>query len=319
MFKKSFKYYKSRKPPPNLTQVLDFLKSEDLLCDNKIKKVPLRMTNLDPFFGLKPLDTWEVYEIVAMPGLLFVKNPFTNLGQRYWTVRCLRDYTKRPNKSNLDPFNKPEDTKNWWDICQNGNKLLLDKMRWVTLGYHHNWDTKVYTENNRGQFPTDLKHMTEFLAKVLGFEQFSAQAAIVNFYHLNSTLSGHTDHSERNLNAPLFSLSFGQKAIFLIGGQQLEDQAIPLFLHSGDILVMSKDSRLNYHGVPKILQGDVSEWSSPESESVPNEYDDVVKVCKDNSAWKPFGDYLKHSRINVNVRQVLFDGEIQLSEEINVF
>jgi len=22
-------------------------------------------------------------------------------------------------------------------------KLLLQKLRWATLGYHHNWDTKV--------------------------------------------------------------------------------------------------------------------------------------------------------------------------------
>lgn len=48
--------------------------------------------------------------------------------------------------------------------------------------------------------------MCEFFANVLGFTQFTSEAAIVNYYHMDSTLSGHTDHSEPNLNAPLFSL-----------------------------------------------------------------------------------------------------------------
>lgn len=35
---------------------------------------------------------------------------------------------------------------------------------------------------------------------------FKPEAAIINYYHLDSTLSGHTDHSELDLTAPLFSL-----------------------------------------------------------------------------------------------------------------
>ena len=40
--------------------------------------------------------------------------------------------------------------------------------------------------------------------------RYMAEAAIVNFYPMTGTLSGHTDHSEHNLAAPLLSISLGQ-------------------------------------------------------------------------------------------------------------
>lgn len=65
---------------------------------------------------------------------------------------------------------------------------------------------QIYSEESKDPFPKDLGEMCEFFANVLGFTQFTSEAAIVNYYHMDSTLSGHTDHSEPNLNAPLFSL-----------------------------------------------------------------------------------------------------------------
>ena len=47
--------------------------------------------------------------------------------------------------------------------------------------------------------------------------------------------------------------SLGQDAIFLIGGPTKQTKPLPLLLHSGDIVVMSGDSRLSYHAIPKIL------------------------------------------------------------------
>ncbi|ENN71845.1 hypothetical protein HUJ04_001021 [Dendroctonus ponderosae] len=311
MFKDKFKYYKSKNPTPELGRVLNF-NSVDPNTRNKVQKVALPVQDVPVFFGFKPLESWEVYEIIDRPGLIFIKNPFTILGQRYWTVRCLKDFSNKPNKSNLDSAKKIPDNKDWWEMCQNNNVLLLNKLRWVTLGYHHNWDTKVYSESNRGKFPKDLQEMASFLATTLGYSRYSAEAAIINYYHMDSTLSGHTDHSERNLAAPLFSFSFGQTAIFLIGGPTLQDIAIPLFIRSGDIVVMSKESRLCYHGVPKILQVDNRMWCSLEQGSdklVPKDYKETVDICKDENLWKPFGSYLTHSRININVRQVLFEGE----------
>ena len=52
--------------------------------------------------------------------------------------------------------------------------------------------------------------MSRLLLLHLGLARdFRAEAAIVNYYPMDATLSGHTDHSEHNLDAPLLSISLG--------------------------------------------------------------------------------------------------------------
>lgn len=50
--------------------------------------------------------------------------------------------------------------------------------------------------------------MTKTIAHSLGYSNYNCEAAIINYYHMDSTLSGHTDHSEQNLEAPLFSFRY---------------------------------------------------------------------------------------------------------------
>lgn len=154
--------------------------------------------------------------------------------------------------------------------------------------------------------------------QVLGHSNFNAEAAILNLYHMDSTLSGHTDFSEENLDAPLISFSFGQTAIFLLGGRTKEDgEPTAMFLRSGDIAVMSKESRLSVHGVPKILQMDSRFWDGFEetANGINKECKSVVNICRKEELWKPFDNYLNHSRININVRQVLNRGQKRLCNE----
>ncbi|KAG7197338.1 hypothetical protein KM043_018450 [Ampulex compressa] len=246
MFRNSFKYYKSRNPPPDLKDVIDLHK---LGC-NGVRNVKVQLTDgqHEDEFGLRPMVDWQAYELLDIPGLIFIKNPFTPNGQRYWITKCLKDYTKKPNKLNIDAHDLMTETENWWNICFSDDKCLLSKLRWATLGYHHNWDTKVYTEDSKSDMPAEVAGLTSIFATALGFQDFKAEAAIINYYRLNSTLAGHTDHSEINIEAPLFSISFGQTAIFLIGGLSQEDAAKALFLHSGDVIVMSGKSRLRTSG-----------------------------------------------------------------------
>lgn len=174
-------------------------------------------------------------------------------------------------------------------IFRNGiNLKLRDQLRWATLGYHHDWDTKVYSETAKSEFPMDLSKLSKTIIKLLQFpDEFMAEAAIVNFYHPSSTLSGHTDHSEYNLSAPLLSISFGLSAIFLIGGHSLDDEPVAILLRSGDTIIMSNESRLCYHGVPKVLLPKNDQYFS-----------------YDNELDEPFKSYMQVTRININVRQV---------------
>lgn len=54
------------------------------------------------------------------------------------------------------------------------------------------------------------------------------------------------------------SFSFGQDCIFLIGGPTKATKPVPLFLHSGDISLMTGPARLSFHAVPRILHADPS-------------------------------------------------------------
>lgn len=55
-------------------------------------------------------------------------------------------------------------------------------------------------------FPSDLAALSTYVNRIVGHkDDFNAEAAIINFYHFDSTLSGHTDHSEIDMSAPLFS------------------------------------------------------------------------------------------------------------------
>lgn len=105
---------------------------------------------------------------------------------------------------------------------------------------------------------------------------------------------------------------------------------------------MSKESRLCYHAVPRILKIDIGWLNAPIDEctdkknsvsddvdttpsgnckkrrltpkSNNNEYSDAFEDGLWNDVlnqeqWKPFSDYISDCRINVNVRQVLNQGE----------
>lgn len=59
-------------------------------------------------------------------------------------MKCLRDYTKKPNKSNIDNNDNVLENFEWWQLSQfNIDSKIAKKLRWITLGYHHNWNTKV--------------------------------------------------------------------------------------------------------------------------------------------------------------------------------
>lgn len=116
-----------------------------------------------------------------------------------------------------------------------------------------------------------------------------------------------------------FSSSFGQSAIFLVGGPTLDEEGVPLFLQSGDVLLMSRDSRLCYHAVPRILTAATTPWTLPTisatTASVRSESNfdaELASAVCCEEFWEPFERFVMRSRINLNVRQVLPSGEASL-------
>ncbi|CAG9788035.1 unnamed protein product [Diatraea saccharalis] len=321
-----FKYFKSKKPKPSLENVVSV---ENNRHNDKVIRCTLNQENdaRTEGLGLDKFENWQMYYFKSHPGLYLIRNPFTNLGQRYWIRKCLEEYPRKPNKTNIDFEVYLED---WWETCYSNevyDQSLLQKLRWTTLGYHHNWDTKVYTDENQSPFPPELAELADVVALYLGCTTFKAQAAIVNYYYMKSTLSAHTDHSEINLEAPLFSFSFGQSAIFLIGGLDKSVAPTAILLQSGDILVMSKEARLCYHAVPKILPASSTPWNENLNEVTEkislykyiSQSVDFHKNMNRNincNEWSKFGNYVDKSRININVRQVLKENQNRLQCDV---
>ena len=97
-FKPVFKYFKAKKPPPDLTKVRDFSTE-----NSNVKTTPITDQEKLSKLGLNPLSQWSIVRVEDISGLYVVRNPFTNSGQLYWALRCLRDFAKNPpNRTNLD-------------------------------------------------------------------------------------------------------------------------------------------------------------------------------------------------------------------------
>lgn len=81
---------------------------------------------------------------------------------------------------------------------------------------------------------------------------YSPEACLINFYDTSARMGLHQDSDEDNLQAPVLSISLGDTCQFRIGQTTRGGQTKSFKLNSGDIVVLSGDSRLCYHGVDKI-------------------------------------------------------------------
>ena len=89
-----------------------------------------------------------------------------------------------------------------------------------------------------------------------GFAGFEPDACLINRYEPGTKLSLHRDEDERDLTAPIVSVSLGLPAVFLFGGKQRGDRPRRIGLESGDVVVWGGPDRLAYHGVAPLAEGD---------------------------------------------------------------
>lgn len=88
-----------------------------------------------------------------------------------------------------------------------------------------------------------------------GFADFTADACLINQYIPGAKMSLHQDKDERDLRAPIVSVSLGLPAVFLFGGLQRNAPTQRLRLAHGDVVVWGGESRLAFHGVLPLADG----------------------------------------------------------------
>lgn len=81
---------------------------------------------------------------------------------------------------------------------------------------------------------------------------------LVNFYGETAKMGLHQDRDEADFSQPVVSISLGDDALFRIGGSERGGKTESIWLESGDVMVLSGESRLAYHGIDRVRAGSSS-------------------------------------------------------------
>ena len=104
--------------------------------------------------------------------------------------------------------------------------------------------------------PPVLRDLARRAAEQGGFVGFAPDACLVNRYEPGTRLSLHQDKDELDYSAPIVSVSLGLSATFLFGGLARADKPRRYRLVHGDVVVWGGPSRLAYHGVAPLADGE---------------------------------------------------------------
>ncbi|MBS0293391.1 MAG: DNA oxidative demethylase AlkB [Proteobacteria bacterium] len=103
--------------------------------------------------------------------------------------------------------------------------------------------------------PEVFARLARDAAQRAGFADFTPDACLINRYAPGARMSLHQDRDERDLAAPIVSVSLGLPAVFLWGGATRSERAQRVPLGHGDVVVWGGVDRLRYHGVLPVAPG----------------------------------------------------------------
>jgi alkylated DNA repair protein (DNA oxidative demethylase) len=104
--------------------------------------------------------------------------------------------------------------------------------------------------------PDAFRKLAGEAAAEAGFAGFSPDACLINRYEPGARMSLHQDRDEQDFGAPIVSVSLGMPAIFLFGGLKRSDKPRRFRLTHGDVVVWGGPSRLFFHGVAPLADGE---------------------------------------------------------------
>jgi len=104
--------------------------------------------------------------------------------------------------------------------------------------------------------PASFRALAGQAAAQAGFDGFSPEACLINRYQPGARMSLHQDKDETDFAAPIVSVSLGLPAIFLFGGSKRSDRPRRFRLEHGDIAVWGGPTRLAFHGVAPLADGE---------------------------------------------------------------
>eukprot|EP00753_Platysulcus_tardus_P000722 PLAT10665.1.p1 GENE.PLAT10665.1~~PLAT10665.1.p1 ORF type:complete len:357 (+),score=162.26 PLAT10665.1:30-1100(+) len=265
----------------------------------------------------------RMYELEGHPGTLLLRHALAPALQMRLARACLAKYTDaKVARSNVDRDGSLLPAALWSTAVadpKSQHARILNKLRWLTLGYHYDWTARAYFEHRKSPVPSLLTRLGSQLAAVAGL-RLTVEAVIVNLYTRSSNMGGHTDELELTADPPVVSVSLGAPAVFVIGGRSKSDDASAILLRPGDVVIMSGASRLAYHGIARVLvaaggkadeAGAAGETEAVEEKAGEGEGEGEgaeegpqLPAAEEEAVLR----YLATHRVNINMRQVVPDG-----------
>jgi alkylated DNA repair protein (DNA oxidative demethylase) len=128
---------------------------------------------------------------------------------------------------------------------------------WVTdrKGYRYS-PTDPVSGKPWPPMPTPFRALARKAAEEAGYANFRPDSCLINRYEPGTKLSPHQDQDEKDYRQPIVSVSLGLPATFLFGGPKRGDPTAKFPLQHGDIAVWGGPSRLFFHGVATLKEGD---------------------------------------------------------------
>jgi alkylated DNA repair protein (DNA oxidative demethylase) len=130
---------------------------------------------------------------------------------------------------------------------------------WVTDRSGYRYD-RLDPETGRPwpAMPSSFLELASGAAAEAGYPGFVPDACLINRYEPGSRLTPHQDKNERDFAAPIVSVSLGLPAVFQFGGPRRADPMRRFLVRHGDVAVWGGPSRLFFHGVAPLKDGEHS-------------------------------------------------------------
>jgi alkylated DNA repair protein (DNA oxidative demethylase) len=97
--------------------------------------------------------------------------------------------------------------------------------------------------------PDVFRQLATNAAAQAGFPGFDPDSCLINRYLPGTRMSLHQDRNERDMDAPIVSVSLGIPAMFQFGGDARSDKPQRVSLQHGDVVVWGGVDRLRFHGI----------------------------------------------------------------------
>jgi len=128
---------------------------------------------------------------------------------------------------------------------------------WITDRRGYRYDAAdPMSEQPWPSMPPVFLELAARAAAEAGFTGFLPDACLINRYEPGARMSLHQDRDETDFDAPIVSVSLGLPAIFLWGSLKRSDKPQRFRLEHGDVVVWGGPSRLNFHGVAPLADGE---------------------------------------------------------------